>query len=143
MSPLINIPLKPDKCALPCNVTLFVCLFAVAIMSPHIWLSHMLNMSRDQLKANANLYIYGGLILSAWVFAFLRMLCCYYVIIRASSKLHGKMTLAVIKSPVLFFDNTPPGRIYNRFTKDIGTMDELLPTTWSGHFSYWCTVWDP
>ena len=122
---------------LPC---LFVCLFAVAKMSPHIWLSHMLNMSRDQLKANANLYIYGGLILSAWVFAFLHMLCCYYVITRASSKLHGKMTSVVIKSPFLFFDNTPPGRIYNRFAKDIGTMDELLPTTlfWALQLLVYC-----
>ena len=96
-------------------------------MSLHIWLSHMLKMSRDQQKANANLYIYGGLVLSAWLFAFLQSFYFYYGIIRASSKLHGKMTSAVIKSPVLFFDNTPPGRIYNRFAKDIGTMDKLLP----------------
>ena len=96
-------------------------------MSPHIWLSHMLKMSRDQQKDKANLYIYGGLVLSALVFAFLRSFYFYYGIIRSSSKLHGKMTSAVIKSPVLFFDNTPPGRIYNRFAKDIGTMDELIP----------------
>ena len=114
----------------------------VAIMSPHIWLSHMLKMSRDQQKANSNPYIYGGLILSAWILAFMRSFFFYYSIVRASSKLHGKMTSAVIKSPVLFFDNTPPGRIYNRFAKDIGTMDELLPQTSFGQCSYWCTVWD-
>ena len=36
------------------------------------------------------------------------------------------MTLAVIKSPVLFFDTNPSGRIMNRFSKDIGAMDDVL-----------------
>ena len=109
-------------------------------MSPHIWLSHMLKMSRDQQKANSNLYIYSGLILSAWILAFMRSFFFYYSIVRASSKLHGKMTSAVIKSPVLFFDNTPPGRIYNRFAKDIGTMDELLPPNflWAVQLLVYC-----
>ena len=107
-------------------------------MSPHIWLSHMLKMSRDQQKANSNPYIYGGLILSAWILAFMRSFFFYYSIVRASSKLHGKMTSAVIKSPVLFFDNAPPGRIYNRFAKDMGQWMNCYPQTSFGQCSYWC-----
>ena len=41
--------------------------------------------------------------------------------------LHSKMTLATIKAPVRFFDSTPAGRILNRFSKDIGSMDDVLP----------------
>ena len=37
------------------------------------------------------------------------------------------MLLAVLKAPVLFFDTNPVGRILNRFSRDIGIMDELLP----------------
>ena len=37
------------------------------------------------------------------------------------------MFSCVLKSPVRFFDLTPNGRILNRFSKDVGNMDELLP----------------
>lgn len=37
------------------------------------------------------------------------------------------MLLAVLKAPVFFFDTNPSGRILNRFSRDIGIMDELLP----------------
>ena len=84
-------------------------------------------MSRDQQKAGANLYIYGALVVGALILSFLSTFYLYCGVTRASAKLHDKMTSAVIRSSVLFFDTTPPGRIYNRFSKDIGTMDELLP----------------
>ena len=96
-------------------------------MSPYIWLSRMVNISHDQQRSTVTLYVYGGLVLSSFVLAFLRCCYIYYNVIRASANLHGKMTSAVIKSPVLFFDTTPPGRVYNRFSKDIGTMDEFIP----------------
>ena len=37
------------------------------------------------------------------------------------------MVVAILKAPVLFFDSNPVGRILNRFSKDIGCLDELLP----------------
>ena len=37
------------------------------------------------------------------------------------------MLAAVLKAPVLFFDTNPVGRVLNRFSRDIGIMDELLP----------------
>ncbi|KAL9957089.1 hypothetical protein ACROYT_G038681 [Oculina patagonica] len=39
------------------------------------------------------------------------------------------MVVAILKAPVLFFDSNPVGRILNRFSKDVGSMDELLPKT--------------
>jgi ABC-type multidrug transport system fused ATPase/permease subunit len=48
----------------------------------------------------------------------------------ASEMLHAKMLNAVIASPISsFFDITPLGRILNRFSKDIGLMDQELPIT--------------
>ena len=37
------------------------------------------------------------------------------------------MLVALLKAPVRFFDINPAGRILNRFSKDIGSMDESLP----------------
>ncbi|XP_020607744.1 multidrug resistance-associated protein 4-like [Orbicella faveolata] len=37
------------------------------------------------------------------------------------------MVLAILQAPVLFFDSNPVGRILNRFSKDVGCLDELLP----------------
>lgn len=41
--------------------------------------------------------------------------------LKGSSKLHDKMLLRIMQSPMVFFDKTPAGRILNRFSKD---MDE-------------------
>ncbi|XP_068699718.1 ATP-binding cassette sub-family C member 4-like isoform X2 [Montipora foliosa] len=46
---------------------------------------------------------------------------------QAAENLHSKMTVATIQAPVKFFDSTPAGRILNRFSKDIGCMDDVLP----------------
>jgi ATP-binding cassette subfamily C (CFTR/MRP) protein 4 len=37
------------------------------------------------------------------------------------------MFKGVIGSPMVFFESNPVGRILNRFTKDISTIDEFLP----------------
>ena len=43
-----------------------------------------------------------------------------------SKCLHDAILHRVIATPVRFFDVTPLGRIFNRFSKDIGTMDSEL-----------------
>ena len=37
--------------------------------------------------------------------------------------------MSILKAPVLFYDTNPSGRIMNRFSKDIGIVDEFLPPT--------------
>lgn len=39
------------------------------------------------------------------------------------------MVISILQSPVFFFDTNPSGRILNRFSKDIGIVDEFLPPT--------------
>lgn len=48
--------------------------------------------------------------------------------IEASNKLFKRMLQTVVRSPTRFFDQTPTGRILNRFTKDIETADDTLAT---------------
>ena len=35
----------------------------------------------------------------------------------------------VLRSPVLYFDKTPTGRIINKFSNDIGLLDVILGST--------------
>ena len=49
--------------------------------------------------------------------------------LRCSEKLHDKMVVAILQAPVHFFDSNPVGRIMNRFSKDVGCMDEVPPKT--------------
>lgn len=45
--------------------------------------------------------------------------------VRASRRVHGVMLRAVFEAPLTtYFDVTPIGRILNRFSKDINTLDE-------------------
>ncbi|KAG1785703.1 ABC transporter [Suillus plorans] len=44
----------------------------------------------------------------------------------ASQQLHGRSIQRVMYAPMSFFETTPLGRIMNRFTKDIDTVDNLI-----------------
>ena len=99
------------------------------IVSPDVWLSLLTRKSPDDQRDNTNLAIYGGLVGSSLVFAILRAYGFLLVSLRCSERLHDKMVVAILQAPVLFFDSNPVGRILNRFSKDIGCVDELLPKT--------------
>lgn len=45
----------------------------------------------------------------------------------ASKGLHNKMFSKLLATPMRFFDTNPSGRILNRFSKDMGAIDEMLP----------------
>ncbi|KAI0268426.1 P-loop containing nucleoside triphosphate hydrolase protein [Russula aff. rugulosa BPL654] len=49
-----------------------------------------------------------------------------FVICSASRKLHHDAISHVMHSPMSFFETTPLGRIMNRFSKDIDTIDNML-----------------
>jgi ABC-type multidrug transport system fused ATPase/permease subunit len=50
----------------------------------------------------------------------------YYASLQASRQLFDSMLRRLVKAPVRFFDVTPIGRILNRFTSDINTIDGAL-----------------
>lgn len=50
-----------------------------------------------------------------------------FCIIKGAKFFHGKMADSVLSSPMSFFETTPAGRILNRFTDDILTIDMQLP----------------
>lgn len=73
------------------------------------------------------LYIYAFLILAACLIAFLTSFGFLRIAMQASKKLHTKMFSALLGAPIGFFVANPSGRILNRFSKDMGAIDEMLP----------------
>jgi ATP-binding cassette subfamily C (CFTR/MRP) protein 1 len=51
----------------------------------------------------------------------------------ASQSLFRELLVAVMHAPMSFFDTTPMGRVINRFSKDVYTVDEQLPQTMRGY----------
>ncbi|XP_048775785.2 ATP-binding cassette sub-family C member 5-like [Ostrea edulis] len=47
--------------------------------------------------------------------------------VRAACRLHDRILTNVMKAPMRFFDANPPGRILNRFSKDMDEADVFLP----------------
>lgn len=73
------------------------------------------------------LYIYGGALALLFLIALARSMLFYKLAMISSQKLHDTMFTSVLTAPMRFFDTNPSGRILNRFSKDMGAVDELLP----------------
>uniref|UniRef100_A0A8C9R4B6 Multidrug resistance-associated protein 4 n=1 Tax=Scleropages formosus TaxID=113540 RepID=A0A8C9R4B6_SCLFO len=63
------------------------------------------------------------------IFGFLRSLLFFNVLVNSAQTLHNRMFTSILRTPVRFFDINPVGRILNRFSKDIGQLDSMLPWT--------------
>ncbi|KAJ1932872.1 hypothetical protein EC988_009310, partial [Linderina pennispora] len=56
----------------------------------------------------------------------LRSLLQFWGSLKASKELHEDLLHTVLRAPVRFFDVTPVGRLINRFSKDMETIDQSL-----------------
>ena len=65
----------------------------------------------------------------------IRYITLYLSGIKASSLLHDKLLGGILRSPMSFFDQTPLGRITNRISKDIYTVDKTLPGVFASFLS--------
>jgi ABC-type multidrug transport system fused ATPase/permease subunit len=73
------------------------------------------------------LYIYTGIVGTLFIVTIIRSFIFYKFCMRCSSNLHNSMFNSIIRTSMRFFDTNPSGRILNRFSKDMGSVDELLP----------------
>ena len=91
------------------------------------WLLHLTSGSHDWKNQTDKLYIYGAILAGSFVLSVTIETVLINALLNSSKHLHNSMMSAVLNAPVLFFDTNPVGRIINRFSRDIGIMDELLP----------------
>ena len=104
-------------------------LFPAMAVAPDVWLSYLTKENHKRQRDPINLTTYGCLVVGSFIFAILRACGFLSISLSCSERLHDKMVLAILQAPVLFFDSNPVGRILNRFSKDVGCMDEVLPKT--------------
>ncbi|CAH2068593.1 unnamed protein product, partial [Iphiclides podalirius] len=88
-----------------------------------------LDVQVGALTTGQYLIIHGCLVLIIVLFTNLRAIPFVQLVINASKKLHDMMFSTMIKGIMRFFDTSSSGRILNRFTKDMGAVDEILPRT--------------
>ena len=97
------------------------------LVAPDVWLSFLTKKLPQDQKDQSNLVIYGCLAVVSLMFILTRTYVLLSCFLRCSERLHDKMVVATLQAPVLFFDSNSVGRILNRFSKDIGWLDEQLP----------------
>ncbi|XP_046342169.2 multidrug resistance-associated protein 1-like [Haliotis rufescens] len=115
-------------------------LYYVTVSLANIWLSvwaegtvhhnSTIHLTQGQKPSNTwyiGIYFALGILQAALVLGYSVVLKDFTVV--ASRKLHSNMLETVLKSPMKFFDTTPLGRITNRFSQDINTIDKELPFT--------------
>ncbi|XP_055638062.1 ATP-binding cassette sub-family C member 4-like [Toxorhynchites rutilus septentrionalis] len=73
------------------------------------------------------LIAYGIIIIGVIFFTIFRGYLFFNICMKASRTLHDRMFAKILAAPMRFFDTNPSGRILNRFSKDMGAIDELLP----------------
>jgi ATP-binding cassette subfamily C (CFTR/MRP) protein 4 len=79
------------------------------------------------LSRETCIYIYTALTVGTVVITLVRSITFFKVCMRASVNLHDLMFRSITRATMYFFNTNPSGRILNRFSKDMGAVDELLP----------------
>nr|CAD7200060.1 unnamed protein product [Timema douglasi] len=92
------------------------------------------NLSRNLTQevifsTETSLYIYTVCILGSVIITIIRSVVFFKVCMTASRRLHNTMFSSILQGTMRFFDTNPSGRVLNRFSKDMGSVDEMLPKT--------------
>lgn len=85
--------------------------------SEHFW-----NFSRS-----SSIYIYSTLTILTVLVTLFRSFIFFNFCMRISEVLHNNMFVNITRATMRFFNTNPSGRILNRFSKDIGVIDETIP----------------
>lgn len=81
--------------------------------------------------------VYSILIAMIFLVTITRSISFYSVCIKASRTLHDNMFNALLSTTMRFFNINPPGRIMNRFSRDLSAVDESLP---KGNWLYFVLI---
>ena len=100
---------------------------AGAYVATFLWLAFWADGRFPQLSMNGHIAVYAGITAGAASLSLARAQTLTSAALRAATRLHDVVLAHVLRAPVAFFDANPVGRILNRFTKDMSTLDAELP----------------
>ncbi|ERL93563.1 hypothetical protein D910_10852 [Dendroctonus ponderosae] len=78
-------------------------------------------------NTNVCFYIYTSIIVSVIVVTIVRSITFYQFCMLASVRMHNSMFERITNATMRFFNTNCSGRVLNRFSKDMGAIDEKLP----------------
>ncbi|XP_050059315.1 probable multidrug resistance-associated protein lethal(2)03659 isoform X2 [Aphis gossypii] len=139
-----------------CKILLFllICIFTQVLSSSgdywitywinleeHVFLSNLQNKNNNSpLPSNPSntlipwtvsrktcIIVFTVITLSIIISTLVRSALFVSVCTTSSTNLHHRMLKSIIRATMNFFNKNPSGRILNRFSKDIGSIDEMLP----------------
>ena len=122
------VPLS-DHMEINANNNILMVFLSANIVAPDLWLSFLAKLNQEGQKNKTYLSVFACLVGACFIFTIVRAYGFFHVCLKCAERLHDKMVVAILQAPVLFFDSNPVGRILNRFSNDIGCVDELLPKT--------------
>jgi ATP-binding cassette, subfamily C (CFTR/MRP), member 1 len=94
------------------------------------WLTYWSHSATSDASSQLHfLFVYGIINVAAMFADFIRMLVVMLFGLVASRKLFEGLLDSTLRAPMSFYDTTPAGRIMNRFSKDMYTIDEAVPNT--------------
>jgi ATP-binding cassette subfamily C (CFTR/MRP) protein 1 len=86
------------------------------------------NPHKDEAAVrNYYMSLYGSLGISQTLFFFFKELVLFLACAKASRSIHTALLNRIMHSPMSFFDTNPIGRILNRFSSDIDSVDQTIP----------------
>jgi len=86
------------------------------------------------------LIVYSVIGVSQGIFIWMENLLLAWCSVKASKALHDNLLESTLRCPMSFFETTPMGRIVNRFSKDIHTIDEMIPNSFKSFISTFMTM---
>ncbi|ENN80604.1 hypothetical protein YQE_02982, partial [Dendroctonus ponderosae] len=92
-------------------------------VAANLTLSNETTIDRTQI-----LYIYSGLTGLTIVISVVKAIFFMFFFTVASKKLHDFIFSKIVQAKMRFYNSNPSGRILNRFSKDIGYIDEYIPS---------------
>ncbi|KAF8566043.1 hypothetical protein P879_03282 [Paragonimus westermani] len=110
-------------------------MFILADVGCNLWLGKWsqasrnpsLNKTNTAEQRNTYLGVYGAIGSTQTLFTLAMVLSLAHGLARASKGLHWYLLDSILHAPNSFFDTTPSGRIVNRFSSDIDTVDITIP----------------
>ncbi|GFR41482.1 hypothetical protein Agub_g2173, partial [Astrephomene gubernaculifera] len=93
------------------------------------WLAMWARSSPEEQEKKSWLWVYGLLTVIVIILAVFRSAIFFEATLSAATSIHNAMAHRVLRAPLSFFHTNPSGRIVNRFSKDQGQVDDLLPSS--------------
>ena len=113
------------------STVMFICLIALQeslYLAGNLWLAHWSDDEAGEHSVSYYLWGYAIIGMCGMATKLVNDLVYYFRCARASKIIHKNLLDNVMRSPMRFFDTNPTGRIMNRFTTDLDTIDQMIPS---------------